>query len=112
MDIKTLAPGFGGKFQKVIGYQAPDDSIMLDCSKCSSIAIQCVDEVGTPTGNLQPQESFNGTVFANLGSAIDTANSGVIAKFDCTDGPFGILRITSTVAENTSVKVTVVGFKE
>lgn len=105
METLTLQPGFGGRFR--YAFQVPQETVAhvgefgLDLSRCAQWALQVTGVEGDAI-SVQVQQSFNGTHWANLGSAITLNAAGAVRLFDITDGPHGFIRFVFTNTEDSS----------
>lgn len=98
----VLLPGFGGAI--TVSLSNTQTSARIDLSMVGMFAAVLTSEVGT--NSTQLQQSFDGTNWANLGSAL--AAAGDTGKYDITDGPFGFIRVVQTGSG--SGVVTIVGW--
>ncbi len=111
MAAKLLIPGFGGKYEsETFDASSTVGADTIDCHQADHLGVQ-VSSTGTPGGDIQLEQTFNGSDWEDFGSAMP-ATDGSIARFDPTDGPFGLLRIDATgITAGTAeaVTVTIVG---
>ena len=109
MAAKSLLPGHGGAYtsEDFISTSAVGADT-LDLSLCHSFAVQ-ISSITSPAGDIQIEQTFNGSDWASYGSAI-AVTDGTISRFDETDGPFGTIRINATGITAGAVTVTIVGF--
>ena len=107
MAAKTLLPGYGNTYvSESVTDTAVTGADTLDTSPCAQFAVQVKALTGSPT--IQMQQTFDGTNWADLGSAI-TASVGSISRFGPTGGPYGKIRIKIT-SGGTAATLTIVGF--
>ena len=105
----SLLPGYGSRYtsENIAGSAGTTVSAdTIDTSRCAQFAVQVSAIVGSPV--IQPQQTFDGTNWANLGTAI-AATLGTISRYAPTSGPYGVIRFNVT-NDSTSVTLTVVGF--
>ena len=108
MAARLLLPGIGGQYVSEVFTTTVAGADTLDATRCAQLAVQIIKTSGTPAGTIQLTQSFDGTKFANLGTAISVVTDGTIVVFDITDGPFGMLQIQAAVSAG-SIKVYITG---
>lgn len=109
MAAKLLLPGFGGQYvsETFTGVSASSvGADTIDCSHVASLAVGITTGAGSAGTSIILQQTVDGTLWQNLGSAI-TANS--ITLLDVTDNPFLRVRIRATITAGTVV-VSLTGF--
>ena len=107
MAAWSLQPGAGGLYtSESFTAASTSGADTLDCSNCQGITVQ-VSSTGSPGGDIQLEESANGSDWANLGSA-NAVTDGTLTPFESADGPIGIIRINPTgITAGTDETVTV-----
>ena len=113
MAAKLLMPGLGGTYTS----ETFDNNNTLgvdtiDCSHCAQLSVQVhmVSAAMPGAGTIQLVQTFNGTVYANLGTTLATTADGAILPLDVTDGPFGIVKIKPASIDTAgTVNVTLTG---
>ena len=108
MAVKQILPGFGERIttESVTAANATSAD-QYDMSRCAQFAVQIKAVTGSPT--LQPEQTFDGSHWVSLGSAI-TAVAGTIARYPATSGPYGVIRFKVT-GSNTAGTFVLVGFE-
>src|SRR3990167_3766273 len=107
MSATSLQPGAGGEYtSESFSASSTSSADTIDCSNCQGITVQ-VSSTGSPGGDIQLEETVNGSDWANLGSAI-AVTDGTISRFESGDGPIGIIRINPAgITAGTAEAVTV-----
>jgi hypothetical protein len=111
MAARLLLPGFGGQYvTETLDANSTTGADTLDASRCAQLAVQIKHISGTPSGSVQLQVTYDGTNWANYADAIAVTTDGTIVLYDTTDGPFGLMRVSESIAAG-SVKVYITGFE-
>lgn len=108
-----LLPGYGAMYtsESIVGAASGTAGAdVIDTSRCEQFAVQ-VEAVTTPgSSTLQVQQTFDGTHWADLGSAMVIA-AGNIIRFSSTGGPYGKIRLkVIDAAAAVHVTFVIVGF--
>ena len=110
MAAKLILPGFGGTYTSAVitaltASTAGDDT--FDLSRCARFAVAL--GAGQGSGTVQLQQTFNGgTTWSSFSTAITVASVGPTTLFEESDGPFGLMRFTTSLTAGTC-QVTIVG---
>ncbi len=111
----TLLPGMGGRVvlsATVIGADTAVYTDEIDTSLCARAGAQVTSNASITTLTITPQQSFDGTNWADYNSS-QVSVLGDIIRFDVTGGPIGLLRFklsSSGAAATDIVTLTVAGF--
>ena len=103
-----LNPGFGGRYTSETFVST--DTVgadEIDTSHCAQFAIQVTSASGV--GDVQVEQSFDRTNWANLGSTFSVATNGAILRFGPVDGPYGLIRINPTGITSGTASFVIVG---
>ena len=110
MSNMLLQPGLASKYtSEAFTASSTTGADTLECSQCRQLAIQISSE-SSPTGNIDIQQTFNGSDWVAFVSNI-AVTDGTVALVDEADGPFGRIRIDATDLTAGTVTVTIAGFK-
>ena len=113
MADKLLLPGYGGLYtSESFTSSSTTGADTIDCSRCRQVAVQ-VSSTGSPGGNFDIQQTFNGSDWAAFVSNV-AVTDGTVSLIDEADGPFGKIRLDMTdVTSGTdeTLVVTLVGFE-
>lgn len=109
MASRLLLPGIGGVYTSETFAATATGADTLDCSRCAQLMII---ETGTGQATIQPQtsDSVSGP-WQSLGSAITVTSNGSVTRYDVTDGPFGVLRLSVTIIAGSVGAVRIVGYE-
>jgi hypothetical protein len=112
MAAKLLLPGYGGRYvSDTVDLNSTEANVdTIDMSLCNEFTIQISHVSGTPAGTIQPQQSINGSDWADLGGTINVATDGTATKYEATDGPFGLMRFNPTNISAGAVNYAIVGY--